>query len=197
MQLIEMSKAPVSEREHMDWLAALAERGAAQVTWDPRFKLFLADVFSGESRLQMWDHTPLTEVIVEFLASSPEKPRLELGRYAVFSGAPKYGRGSRGLLWVNCISPGTPAIFAALIRQRHVLYCLDLYLSRSLAIPSLPPQFLSALHLWLRSHQAGHIVSIDLHNASGYLFSLDPAHCGLEQDSIKPLRRFRAPGGAA
>jgi len=196
MPLIEMSSAPVAEPKA--WLAAIAERGAAQVTWDPRFKGFLADAFSGECRLQMWDHSPLIDVINEFLASCPDKPRLELGRYAVFSGAPSYGRGSRGLLWLDCANAEMPAVFAALIRQRRVLYCLDLYLSSSLAGPPLPPQFLSALHLWLRSHQAGHIVSIDLHNAGRYLFSLDPAHCGLEQDiGSKPLRRFRASGGAA
>lgn|GEM_PF-4918990 len=197
MQATAISSTPQASGQYA-WLAALAQKGGTEVTWEPRFADFLAEAFSWETPIHGWNNAALTSVISEFLASCPGKPRLEMGRYAVFSGAPTYGGGSRGLLWVDCTNPGSHSIFTAMTKYRRDMYCLDLYLSNSNPSPVLPVHFLSTMHLWLRAHQLGHIICIDLHHRHGYLWSFDPAQCGLEQSTIKPPRKFRvASRGAA
>lgn len=197
MQTPSISSAPQASEQY-SWLAALAEKGGTEITWEPRFADFVAKAFSGATRIHGWNNAALPSVISEFLASCPGKPGLEMGRFAVFSGAPTYGGGSRGLLWVDCTNPTAHSIFTAMTKYRRDMYCLDIYLSHSNPTPMLPVHFLSILHLWLRTHQLGHVICIDLHHGEGYLWSLDPAQCGLEQSTMKPPRKFRvAARGAA
>lgn len=183
-----------SEDRH--WLEAKAQASGSEIIWDPHFKDFLSDVFCSEIEVQVWDKAPLIEVIRDFLSACPDRPRLEFGRYAVFSGAPSFGAGSRGLLWFDCSAPATRAVFAALVRRERRFYCLEIHLSRLASTPVLSPQFLAAMHFWLRLHNAGEVVTIDLYDSSGYVYSLDPTHCGLEQERRK-LRQLRAQRGAA
>jgi len=184
------STQPTSEPG--SWLAGLAQKGGTEITWESSFREFLVEAFSPESRVHAWNNAALPDVIVEFLTSCPEKPRLETRRFAIFSGAPTYGGGSRGLLWVDCAHPAERAIFVAMTKYRRDMYCIDIYLSDASSLPALPVHFLATLHHWLRSHESGPVICIDLHNCRGYLWSFDPAQCGLEQSTIKPRPRFRA-----
>jgi hypothetical protein len=190
-----LQTAAISTKPQADapsnWLAALAQRGGTELTWEPRFTDFLSEAFSSEIRVHAWNNAPLAAVICEFLASCPGRPRLETGRYAIFSGAPTYGAGSRGLLWIDCANPGERTIFLAMTKYRRDMYCLDVYLNDSAPSPILPVHFLATMHLWLQSHLSGHIICVDVHNRQGYLWSLDPVQCGLEESTIKPPRKFR------
>jgi len=183
--------------EYKEWLKAKAQTSNSEIIWDPRFKNFLSDVFSCETRVEVWDNAPLAEVIKDFMAICLDRPRLDQGRYAVFSGGPTYGGGSRGLLWVDCTRPEPHAVFLAMVTRRRGFYCLEIYLGKQITTLALPPQLLAAMHFWLRSHDSGDIVSIDLHDAGGYVYSLDPSHCGLEQKRVDSLKKFRSGRGAA
>jgi len=172
--------------EEMVWLKQEAQRSNSAIIWHQRFKDFLSASFSNEARVAYCDDTPLPEVICEFIASYPDKPRLDQGRYAVFSGVYAYGGGSRGLLWVDCEATKTRAAFVALSRSSRRLDCLEIHLSKHISGPIVPAQLWPAMYLWLRSHGIREIVGVNLHDADDYVYSLNPAlrWCSMSQPRI-------------
>ncbi|MGA3072027.1 MAG: glycosyltransferase [Terracidiphilus sp.] len=172
--------------DEMAWLKQEAQRSNSTVIWHRRFKGFLSANFSKEARVAFCDDAPLPEVIGDFIGSCPDKPRLDQGRYAIFSGVYALRGGSRGLLWVDCKAAETRAVFVAMSRSGLRLDCLEIYLSKRISEPFLPAQFLSTMHLWLRSHGIREIVGINLHDACDYEYSLNPAFrwCSMSQPRI-------------
>jgi hypothetical protein len=125
-QVVDMSTPSFSETlgDEMAWLKQEAQRSNSTIIWHQRFKEFLSANFSKEARVALCDDVPLPEVIGEFIGSCPDKPRLDQGRYAIFSGMYAFGRGSRGLLWVDCKAAESRAVFVAMSRSRRRLDCL-------------------------------------------------------------------------
>jgi len=164
-----------TRRDEMAWLKQEAQRSNSTIIWNQCFKEFLSANFSKKARVAFCDDAPLPEVISKFIGNCPDKPRLDQGRYAVFSGVYAFAGGSRGLLWVDCEATETRAAFVAISRSGHRLDCLEIYLSKHISEPLLPAQFLSTMYLWLRSHGIRETVGINLHDADDYVHSLNPA----------------------
>ena len=187
---------PEALKDHREWLLKQAAAQNSNLIWNTKFQTFLEDMFSSDARLDFWDDAALPKVIFDFMAARPDKPRLEQGRYAVFCAAPMLGAGNRGLLWVDCGRPELQAAFAALVQRRRRFYNLEIYLTERSPELLLPPQLLSSIHCWLRTHHAGNIVSIDVHSYGVFAYSLDPSHCGLEDAREKRLK-FQPRAGVA
>jgi predicted glycosyltransferase len=154
-------------------------------------RAYISEAFSSDLAVDWWNLSPLPEVIRAFVEANIEESTLESRRFACVSGSPMPGGPYRGMLWADLGGRERKAVFAAVTTVGLRRQNLQLYLSHSLTRRLLPPQFLSALHQWLRTHDMARIARMQIHGSQGESLNLDPTVAGV--GATRPRRASIAP----